>query len=232
MRGRTLGVYGYGRIGAVVAGYGQAFGMKVLVWGRETTLAKARADNVAAAAGRQAFFEQSDVLTLHMRLTDETRGIVRAEDLARMKPTALFVNTSRAGLVEPGALERALRAGRPGMAAVDVYEEEPVLKARHPLLRMENVVCTPHLGYVERDGYEILFGNAFDQVLAYLAGKPVNVLNPAGAAKAMIRVADNSSRLLPRRAAEGTSWSDLPGLRRAFACSRSRPSCCITPSAQ
>jgi D-3-phosphoglycerate dehydrogenase len=178
LRGRTLGVYGYGRIGAVVAGYGQAFGMKVLVWGRETTLAKARADNVGAAAGRQAFFEQSDVLTLHMRLTDETRGIVRAEDLARMKPAALFVNTSRAGLVEPGALERALRAGRPGMAAVDVYEEEPVLKARHPLLKMENVVCTPHLGYVERDGYEILFGNAFDQVLAYLAGRPVNVLNP------------------------------------------------------
>lgn len=178
LRGRTLGVYGYGRIGVVVAGYGQAFGMKVLVWGRETTLAKARADNVATAAGRQAFFEQSDVLTLHMRLTDETRGIVRAGDLARMKPTALFVNTSRAGLVEPGALERALRAGRPGAAAVDVYEEEPVLKARHPLLRMKNVVCTPHLGYVERDGYEILFGNAFDQVLAYLAGRPINVVNP------------------------------------------------------
>lgn len=178
LRGRTIGVYGYGRIGAVVAGYGQAFGMKVLVWGRETTLAKARADNVAAAASRQAFFEQADVLTLHMRLSDETRGIVTAEDLARMKPTALFVNTSRAGLVEPGALERALRAGRPGMAAVDVYEEEPVLKARHPLLKLDNVVCTPHLGYVERDGYEILFGNAFDQVLAYLAGKPVNVLNP------------------------------------------------------
>jgi len=178
LRGRTLGVYGYGRIGAVVAGYGQAFGMKVLVWGRETTLVKARADNVTAAASRQAFFEQSDVLTLHMRLTDETRGIVTAEDLARMKPTALFVNTSRAGLVEPGALERALRSGRPGMAAVDVYEEEPVLKGRHPLLKMDNAVCTPHLGYVERDGYEILFGNAFDQVLAYIAGKPVNVLNP------------------------------------------------------
>ena len=176
--GRTLGVYGYGRIGAVVAGYGQAFGMKVLAWGRETTLAKARADNVAAAASRQALFEQSDVLTLHLRLTDETRGIVTAWDLARMKPTALFVNTSRAGLVEPRALERALRSGRPGLAAVDVYEDEPVLRARHPLLKLDNVVCTPHLGYVERDGYEIQFGNAFDQVLAYLAGKPVNVLNP------------------------------------------------------
>ena len=178
LRGRTLGVYGYGRIGAVVAGYGQAFGMKVLAWGRETTLAKARADNVAVAASRQALFEQSDVLTLHLRLIDETRGIVTAGDLARMKPTALFVNTSRAGLVEPRALERALRSGRPGLAAVDVYEDEPVLRARHPLLKLDNVVCTPHLGYVERDGYEIQFGNAFDQVLAYLAGKPVNVLNP------------------------------------------------------
>src|SRR5258708_20943827 len=125
LRGRTLGVYGYGRIGAVVAGYGQAFGMKVLAWGRETTLAKARADNVAVAASRQALFEQSDVLTLHLRLIDETRGIVTAGDLARMKPTALFVNTSRAGLIEPRALERALRSGRPGLAAVDVYEQEP-----------------------------------------------------------------------------------------------------------
>ena len=178
LRGKTLGVYGYGRIGAVVAGYGQAFGMKVLAWGRETTLAKARADDVAAAASKQALFEQSDVLTLHMRLTDETRGIVTAADLARMKPTALFVNTSRAGLVEPRALERALRSGRPGLAAVDVYEEEPVLRARHALLKLDNVVCTPHLGYVERDGYEIQFGNAFDQVLAYLAGKPINVINP------------------------------------------------------
>ncbi len=183
LRGRTLGVYGYGKIGAVVAGYGQAFGMKVLVWGRETTLARARADGVSAAASRQAFFEQCEVVTLHMRLTDETRGIVAADDLARMKPTALLVNTSRAGLIAPGALERALRAGRPGLAAVDVYEEEPVLRARHPLLKMDNVVCTPHLGYVERDGYEILFGNAFDQVLAYLAGKPVNVLNPEALGK-------------------------------------------------
>jgi D-3-phosphoglycerate dehydrogenase len=178
LRGRTLGVYGYGRIGAVVAGYGQAFGMKVLAWGSETTLAKARADGVAPAASKQALFEQSDVLTLHLRLTDETRGIVTAGDLARMKPTALFVNTSRAGLVQRGALEWALRSGRPGLAAVDVYEEEPVLRARHPLLKLDNVVCTPHLGYVERDGYEILFGSAFDQVLAYLAGKPINVLNP------------------------------------------------------
>ncbi len=183
LRGRTLGVYGYGRIGAVVAGYGHAFGMKVLVWGRETTLARARADGVSAAANRQAFFEQCDVVTLHMRLTEETRGIVAVEDLARMKTTALLVNTSRAGLIAPGALERALRAGRPGLAAVDVFEEEPVLKRRHPLLKMDNAVCTPHLGYVERDGYEVLFGTAFDQVLGYLAGKPFNVLNPAALAK-------------------------------------------------
>ena len=183
LRGRTLGVYGYGKIGAVVAGYGKAFGVKVLVWGRETSLARARADGVSAAASRQAFFEQCDAVTLHMRLTDETRGIVTADDLARMKPTALLVNTSRAGLIAPGALERALRAGRPGLAAVDVYEDEPVLRARHPLLKMDNVVCTPHLGYVERDGYEILFGNAFDQFLAYLAGKPVNVLNPEALGK-------------------------------------------------
>lgn len=183
LHGHTLGVYGYGRIGAVVAGYGRAFGMKVLVWGRETTLAKARADNVAIAASRQALFEQADVLTLHMRLTDATRGIVTADDLARMKPAALFVNTSRAALVEPGALESALRSGRPGLAAVDVYEEEPVLGARHPLLQLDNVVCTPHLGYVERESYEFGFGNAFDQVLAYLAGKPVNVVNPEALGK-------------------------------------------------
>ncbi len=179
LRGRTLGVYGYGKIGAVVAGYGRAFGMNVLVWGRETTRARATADGVAVAASREAFFAACDVVTLHMRLTPETKAIVTAADLARMKPTALLVNTSRAGLVAPRALERALRAGRPGLAAVDVYEDEPVLKARHPLIKMDNVVCTPHLGYVERDGYEVLFGTAFDQVLAFHAGKAFNVLNPA-----------------------------------------------------
>src|SRR5713101_3161518 len=178
LRGKTLGVYGYGRIGAVIAGYGRAFGMNVLVWGRETSIEKARADGYDIAASKAALFEQSDVVSIHLRLIDETRGIVTAADLARMKPTALFVNTSRAGLVEPRALERALRSGRPGLAAVDVYEEEPVLRARHPLLKLDNVVCTPHLGYVERDGYEVQFGNAFEQVLAYLAGKPINVLNP------------------------------------------------------
>jgi D-3-phosphoglycerate dehydrogenase len=178
LRGKTLGIFGYGKIGAVVAGYGRAFGMPVVVWGRETSLAKARGDGHAVAAGQAAFFEQCDVVSLHLRLVDATRGIVTAADLARMKPSALLVNTSRAGLIAPGALEAALRAGRPGMAAVDVYEEEPVLGGRHPLLAMDNVVCTPHLGYVERDALEGMFTTIFDQVLAYSAGTPINVVNP------------------------------------------------------
>jgi D-3-phosphoglycerate dehydrogenase len=178
LRGKTLGIYGYSRIGGVVAGYGQAFGMDVLVWGRDTTLAKARADGYPVAASTAEFFERSDVLSLHLRLVDATRGIVTAADLARMKPTALLVNSSRAGLIEPGALVAALRAGRPGMAAVDVYEDEPVLEARHPLLGMDNVVATPHLGYVERDGLESFFDVIFDQILAYASGAPINVVNP------------------------------------------------------
>lgn len=178
LRGRTLGVYGYGRIGAVIAGYGKAFGMKVLVWAREDSLARARADGYAAARSKEAFFEESDVISLHLRLIDATRGIVSAADLARMKPTALMVNTSRAGLIEAGALERALKLGRPGMAAVDVFEEEPVLGANHPLLQFDNAVCTPHIGYVERAGYERIFDSIFEQILAYAGGKPVNVINP------------------------------------------------------
>ncbi|HEV8440654.1 MAG TPA: D-2-hydroxyacid dehydrogenase family protein [Methylomirabilota bacterium] len=178
LRGKTLGIYGYGKIGAVVAGYGKAFGMKVVVWGRETTMAKARADGYDAAPNKEAFFAEADAVSLHVRLIDETRGMVTAADLARMKPTALLVNTSRAGLIVPGALEAALRAGRPGMAAVDVYEEEPVLGGRHPLLAMDNVVCVPHLGYVERDGLEHMFSSIFDQMVAYAGGKPINVVNP------------------------------------------------------
>ena len=178
LRGKTLGVYGYGRIGAVIAGYGKAFGMKVLVWAREASLARARADGYAAARSKEAFFEDSDVISLHLRLIAETRGIVSAADLARMKPTALIVNTSRAGLIEPGALEQALQRGRPGMAAVDVFEEEPVLGANHPLLKLDNALCTPHIGYVERAGYERIFGSIFDQIIAYAGGKPVNVINP------------------------------------------------------
>ena len=178
LRGRTLGILGYGRIGAVLARYGKAFEMKVLAWGRDRSAERARADSVEFAASKQALFERSDVLTLHVRLTPETRGLVTAADLARMKPTALIVNTSRAGLIEPGALVAALERGRPGRAAVDVYEEEPLLDPAHPLLRMSNAVCTPHLGYVERDGYERIFSAIFDQILAFAAGKPVNVINP------------------------------------------------------
>src|SRR5213593_1082421 len=156
LRGKTLGIYGYGRIGAVVAGYGTAFGMTVRAWGRETSLARARTDGHAVAPSKEALFAESDVLSLHL----------------------LLVNTTRAGLIAPGALEAALRAGRPGMAAVDVYEEEPVLGAKHPLLAMDNVVCTPHLGYVERGGLETMFSTIFDQILAYANGKPINVENP------------------------------------------------------
>jgi D-3-phosphoglycerate dehydrogenase / 2-oxoglutarate reductase len=178
LRGKTLGVYGYGRIGATVAGYGRAFGMNVVVWAREGAREKARADGHAAAGGKAAFFADCDVVSLHLRLVDATRGIVTAEDLARMKPTALLVNTSRAQLIAPGALAAALKAGRPGMAAVDVFEEEPVRDTAHPLLTMDNVVCTPHLGYVAREEYELAFADIFDQINACAAGRPVNVVNP------------------------------------------------------
>ncbi len=178
LRGKTLGIYGYGRIGAVVAGYGKAFGMKVLVWAREAALAKARADGYEAASSKESFFEHCDVLSLHMRLVDATRGIVKPADLARMKPSALIVNTSRAGLIEPNALVNALRAGRPGMAAIDVYEKEPLRDVNDPLLNMPNVVCTPHLGYVTRDEYELQFTDIFDQIVSYAKGTPENVVNP------------------------------------------------------
>ena len=178
LRGKVLGIYGYGRIGSVVAGYGKAFGMNVLVWARPPALAQARADGYEAAPSKQQFFEQCDVLSLHMRLVDATRGIVTADDLAHMKPTALLVNTSRAPLIAQGALVQALRAGRPGMAAVDVYENEPLRDTADPLLTMDNVVCTPHIGYVSRDEYEIQFSDVFDQVVAYAAGAPSNVVNP------------------------------------------------------
>ena len=178
LRGKTLGIYGYGRIGATIAGYGKAFGMNVLVWSREASLERARADGYAVAPSKQAFFESCDVISLHLRLVKDTRGIVTRDDLSRMKPGALLVNTSRAPLIEPGALVDALRAGRPGMAAVDVYEDEPLRDPAHPLLTMDNVVCTPHIGYVTRDEYEIQFSDIFDQISAYAAGKPINVVNP------------------------------------------------------
>jgi D-3-phosphoglycerate dehydrogenase len=177
LRGKTLGIYGYGRIGGAVAGYGRAFGMNVLVWARPQTLEAAKKDGYAVAPSKEAFFAECDVITLHMRLVDATRHIVKAADLARMKPTALLVNTSRAPLIEPGALAEALRKGRPGMAAVDVFEKEPVLDKDHPLLTMPNVVCTPHIGYVTNEEYETQFIDIFDQINAYAAGKPINVIN-------------------------------------------------------
>lgn len=178
LRDKTLGIYGYGRIGATVAGYGKAFGMNVLVWAREASLERARNDGYATAQSKRAFFESCDVISLHMRLVNETRGIVTRDDLSCMKPTAVLVNTSRAPLIEVGALVDALRGGRPGMAAVDVYEDEPLRDPGHPLLTMDKVVCTPHIGYVTREEYEIQFADVFDQIAAYAAGAPINVVNP------------------------------------------------------
>jgi len=178
LHGKTLGIWGYGKIGRLVAGYGQAFGMNVMVWGREPSLERAVMDGHQAAESRDAFFTQSDVLSLHLRLNDDTRAIVQTEDLARMKPTALLVNTSRAELIEPDALLGALNRGRPGMAAVDVFEAEPILQG-HALLRLENCVCTPHIGYVEQDTYEAYFGEAFDNVIHFIEGNPTNIINPA-----------------------------------------------------
>jgi D-3-phosphoglycerate dehydrogenase len=177
LRGRTLAIWSYGKIGKLVAGYGKAFGMRVVVWGGEGTRQTAVADGFEAAASREAFFEQADVLSLHLRLADATRGIVSAADLARMKPDALFVNTSRAELVAAGALEAALQAGRPGMAALDVFTDEP-LAPDAPLLRMPTVLATPHLGYVEQDSYELYFRAAFENIAHFAAGTPTNILNP------------------------------------------------------
>jgi D-3-phosphoglycerate dehydrogenase / 2-oxoglutarate reductase len=177
LKGRTLGIWGYGKIGRLVAGYGVAFGMEVLVWGSESSRAAATAAGYRVAVSKDAFFSQSDVVSLHLRLNDATRGIVSATDLARMKPDALLVNTSRAELITDGALEAALQQGRPGSAALDVFETEP-LPPTSPLLRLENVLATPHLGYVEQDSYERYFGDAFRNIVAFAAGTPRNLLNP------------------------------------------------------
>lgn len=182
LNGRTLGIWGYGKIGRMIAGYGRAFGMDVLIWGREGSQAAAQKDGYRVAASRQAFFEQADVVTLHLRLNDATEGIVGADDLGRMKQSAILVNTSRAELIAPGALLQALQAGRPGYAAVDVFETEPINPA-DPLLRMDNVLATPHLGYVEADGYEMYFRTAFQNILDFAAGQPKNLLNPEALAK-------------------------------------------------
>jgi D-3-phosphoglycerate dehydrogenase len=178
LRGKTLGIYGYGRIGTVIAGYGRAFGMDVLVWSRPESLERARADGATPAADANELFSASDVVSLHLRLVPATRGIVTQAELALMGPDALLVNTSRAGLIQPGALVAALRAGRPGLAAVDVFESEPLHDPEDPLLAMERVVCTPHIGYVTREEWDVQFSDIFDQINAYTNGTPVNVVNP------------------------------------------------------
>ena len=183
VEGKTLGIYAYGRIGSIVAKVGKAFGMRVVCWGREGSTARAREAGFEVAPSREAFFENADVISIHLPLNKDTRGIVKVEDLARMKPSALIVNTSRAPIIAEGALAEALKRGRPGRAGVDVYEDEPVLGATHPLVGMDNVVCTPHLGYVEENTYESYFGTAIDQILAYAAGKPINVVNPEALGK-------------------------------------------------
>jgi D-3-phosphoglycerate dehydrogenase len=177
LRGKTLGIWGYGRIGQIVAGYGKAFGMNVRIWGREASRAQALADGFQVASTKEEFFAQCDVVSLHLRLNEETLGIVSFEDLSAMKPTALLVNTSRAELITPDALIAALNRGRPGLAAVDVFESEPILQG-HALLRLENCICTPHIGYVEQDSYELYFGAAFDNVINYIRGTPTNIVNP------------------------------------------------------
>jgi D-3-phosphoglycerate dehydrogenase len=177
LKGKTLGIWGYGKIGQLIAGYAEAFGMTVIVWGREASRAKALVDGLACADSRESFFAQCDVLSLHIRLNAETHGIVKLDDLLRMKPTSLLVNTSRAELIELDALIAALNRGRPGMAAVDVFESEPILQG-HALLRLENCICTPHIGYVEQDSYELYFNSAFDNVVSFIKGVPTNIVNP------------------------------------------------------
>ncbi len=177
LRGRTLGIFGLGVIGKLIAATGASFGMRVLVWGRESSLSAARAAGYDVAASQDELFEQSDVLALMVRLSKETRGIVKAAHLARMKPTALLVNTARAQLIESGALETALRNGRPGFAAVDVYENEPVVNGNHPLLKLDNALCTAHSAWLERGTYELYFGEAFANAAAFAAGKPVKLVN-------------------------------------------------------
>jgi D-3-phosphoglycerate dehydrogenase len=178
LRSKTLGIYGYGRLGQVVADYGAAFGMNVVIWASDASRARAANEGRTVASTREGFFEESDVISLHLRLVDATRNVVTRADLGRMKTSALFVNTSRAGLVEPLALVDALRAGRPGMAAVDVYESEPLVDTKNPLLQMDNVVCTPHIGYVTSEEWELHFSDVFDQINEFAAGTPTNVVNP------------------------------------------------------
>jgi D-3-phosphoglycerate dehydrogenase len=178
LHGQTIGIWGYGKIGKMIAGYAKAFGMKIMVWGSESSRKTATGEGLLAAGSKQQFFGSADIITLHLRLVDQTKGIVTAEDLSLMKPTSILVNTSRAELIEEGALLNALHAGRPGFAALDVYEQEPISDKDHPLLNMKNVICTPHLGYVEQKGYELYFSKAFENLIAFANGAPVNLANP------------------------------------------------------
>jgi D-3-phosphoglycerate dehydrogenase len=182
LKGRVLGIWGYGKIGQLLAGYGKAFGMKVMVWGSEAARHRAMGDGLAVASSREEFFSTADVISLHLRLVPGTRGIVTQMDLSLMKPDSLLVNTSRAELIEPDALITCLNRGRPGMAAVDVFESEPILQG-HPLLRLENCICTPHIGYVEQDSYELYFGAAFDNIINFIRGTPTNIVNPGALQK-------------------------------------------------
>lgn len=199
LKGKTLGIWGYGNIGQLVAGYGRAFGMQVTVWGSASSLERARQDGLIAAPSCEAFFEVSDVLSLHLRLNAATHGIVKPEHLARMKSNALLVNASRAELIADGALVSALNRGRPGMAAVDVFESEPILQG-HPLLRLENAICTPHIGYVEQESYERYFSEAFDNIVNFLEGTPSNIMNPLALTSA------RSGREPAQISAASTSW--------------------------
>ncbi len=183
LQGKTLGVYAFGKIGSAVARVGKAFGMNVICWGRDGSTAKARAEGFDIAASREAFFAESDIVTIHLPLNKETRGVITGADLALMKPTARIVNSSRAPIIAEGALVDALKKGRPGFAAIDVYESEPVINREHPLLSMPNVICTPHLGYVTWETYELYYAAVVDNILAYAAGAPTNVANPDVLAK-------------------------------------------------
>jgi D-3-phosphoglycerate dehydrogenase / 2-oxoglutarate reductase len=178
LQGKTLGVYAFGKIGSIVARVGRAFGMNVVCWGREGSTAKAHAEGFTVAASREAFFADADILTIHLPLNKDTRGLITAVDLARMKPTARIVNTSRAPIIAEGALVEALKKGRPGFAAIDVYESEPVVNREHPLVNMPNVLCTPHLGYVTWETYELYYAAVVENIVAYAAGKPIHMLNP------------------------------------------------------
>jgi D-3-phosphoglycerate dehydrogenase len=177
LKGRTLGIWGYGRIGQLVAGYGKAFGMRVVIWGRPASREHAVMDGYEVTSSREELFETCDVLSLHLRLCEETRYVVTMDLLSRMKPSGMLVNISRAELIEPDALIGALNRGRPGLAAIDVFESEPILQG-HALLRLENCICTPHIGYVEQDSYEMYFCAAFDNVLNFIKGRPTNLVNP------------------------------------------------------